>query len=93
MALRAVAPGERKPRKKMTVVEAAKGDDHRELLRALRARLAAAIESPSCPAVAVAALSRQLTLISKELSIMDTVDGEDALTVAAGTPDESWSAI
>jgi hypothetical protein len=75
------------------VTQAAKGNDHRELLAALRSRLAVAIESPSCPAVAAAALSRQLTLISKELSVLDTVDGEDAVTVAARTPEEGWSAV
>jgi hypothetical protein len=92
--LRVAKPGERTPRKRnLTVTQAAKGDSHRELLAALRSRLAAAIESPSCPAVAVAALSRQLTLISKELSIMDTTSGEDAVTVAARTPDEGWSAV
>jgi hypothetical protein len=90
--LRAVTPGERKPRKK-TVTQAAADGTHHELLVAVRSRLAAAIESPGCPAVAAAALARQISLISKELSIMDLDAGEDVVTVAARTPDEGWSAV
>jgi hypothetical protein len=87
--LRAVDPGETavKP-KKLTVVQAAT-EGHRELLVALMARVAAAVQSPSCPPVALAALSRQLTSISKELSVLDArVD--DEVGEAASVPDEVW---
>jgi len=94
MTLRAVKPGERPARKKrLTVTQAARGDDHRELLAALRDRIAETIQNPNCNPVALAALSRQVALISKELSVLDTVAGEDAVTVAARTPDENWSAV
>jgi hypothetical protein len=93
--LRAVSPSERAPqrKKRLTVTQAAKADSHRELLAALRDRLAAAVENPNCNDVALAALSRQISLISKELSIMDTEASEDSIAVAAGTPDEDWSAV
>ena len=94
--LRAVQPGEKAPRKrkrKLTVTQAAKSDNHRDLLAALRDRIAATIESPNTHPVALAALSRQLVLISKELVVLDMVSGEDAVTVAAGTPDEGWTAV
>jgi hypothetical protein len=90
--LRAVKPGERRKRK-LTVTQAAGVNDHRELLAALRSRIAVTIQDPNTPAVALAALSRQLVLISKELSVLDTVGSEDPVTVAAATPDEGWSAI
>jgi hypothetical protein len=77
----------------LTVTQAAKGDDHRELLAALRDRIAVTIENPNCNPVALAALARQVALISKELSVLDTVGSEDAISVAAGTPDEDWSAV
>ena len=83
--LRAVQPGEKAPRKKkLTVTQVAKTDNHRELLAALRDRIAGTIENPNCNPVALAALSRQLVLISKELTVLDTISGEDAVTVAAG---------
>jgi hypothetical protein len=87
--LRAVDPGETaaKP-KKLTVAQAAtKG--HRELLVALMARVAAAVQSPNCPPVALAALSRQLTSISKELSVLDA-RVEDEVSEATAVPDEVW---
>ena len=61
-----------------------KTDYHRELLAALRDRIAGTIENPNCNPVALAALSRQLVLIYKELTVLDTISGEDAVTVAAG---------
>lgn len=91
--LRAVSPTERAPRKKLTVVQAAALNDHRELLIALKARIAQILQDPHVPAVAAAALSRQLSLISKELDVMDADPSEDAVAVAAGTPDEGWSAV
>jgi hypothetical protein len=75
------------------VTQAAMRGDHRELLAALRDRIAWTIENPNTHPVALAALSRQLVLISKELSVLDTVDSEDGIASAAATPDEGWSAV
>jgi hypothetical protein len=88
--LRVVDPGEpaEKP-KKLTVVQAASEGSHRELLAALSARIAAAVQSPSCSPVALAALSRQLVWISKELSVIAARDVDD-VAVAAAVPDEAW---
>ena len=91
--LRVAKPGERSPRKRLSVTQAAKADSHRDLLAALRDRLAQTVENPNCNPVALAALARQISLISAELEALSTVDGEDAVTVAASTPDEGWSAI
>jgi hypothetical protein len=77
-----------KPRK-LTVVQAAADGTHRELLAALRARIAAAVQAPSCNPVALAALSRQLVLLSKELSVIDA-RAEDEADEAAAIPDEPW---
>ena len=62
------------------------------MLLALRDRIARSVEAPSCSPVALAALSRQLVSISKELSVLDS-DGEDAIGQAARTPDEPWTAV
>jgi hypothetical protein len=71
----------------LSVIGAAADGDHRELLAALRDRVAAAVASPSCPPVALAALSRQLVLLSKELSALDArQDDVDEPPI----PDEVW---
>ena len=87
--LHAVKDGE-KPQKRLTVTEAAALNDHREMLVALRNRVAKSVESADCPPVALASLTRQLTLISKELSVLDSGGEEDVITQAANTPDEAW---
>ena len=75
--------------KRLTVTQAAAEGTHRDLLASLRDRVAAAVQSPACPPVALAALSRQLTSISKELSVLDA-RVEDEVGEAAAVPDEAW---
>jgi hypothetical protein len=87
--LRAVNPDER-ARKKMSVVEAADHGTHQDLLRALRARVAAATESPNAHPRDLAALSRQLITIAKELEALDVTVEDDVVGVAARTPEEPW---
>ena len=87
---RPVAPGEWAKPRNLTVTQAAKDGSHRELLQALRARVAAAVQSPNCPPVALAALSRQLVLLSKELERVDARAEDDAVGQAAMVPDEAW---
>ena len=94
MTLRAVTPSERAPRKKkLTVTQAAKGNDRRELLVALRDRVAETVEDPNCPPRDLAALSRRLQDIAKEIAVLDSVNEEDDVGRAAATPDEGWEAI
>jgi hypothetical protein len=90
--LRAVEPCE-KPQQRLTVTQAAALDDHREMLIALRARISRSVEAPSTNPVALAALSRQLVLISKELSVLGSDGDDDAIAEAARTPDEDWTAV
>lgn len=71
------------------MAKAAAEGTHRELLMAVEARIAEAVQTPNTNAVALAALSRQLILISKELSHISARD-EDAIGEAAQIPDEPW---
>ena len=89
--LRPVGDDERvvKPRR-LTVVQAAAAGSHRELLMALRSRVAAAVQSPNCPPVALAALSRQLVLLSREIERVDARTEDDDIATAAAIPDEAW---
>jgi hypothetical protein len=84
--LRPVGPDEKavKP-KRLTVAEAAAAGSHRDMLVALQGRVASAVASPSCPAVALAALARLLMQLSREVSVIDA-RAEDADDVVI--PDE-----
>ena len=90
-SLRAVGVDETAPKKDLSVLEAASRGDQRALLVATRTRIAKAMDSPGCPARDLAALTKRLTDIAKEIDAIDVKaaqeEGEDA---PAG--DEEWDA-
>lgn len=69
-AMRVVAPGEKpeKPKKPRTVAEAAEAGTHLELLEAMRDRIALAVSKPDCPPRDLAALTRRLTELAKDIA-------------------------
>lgn len=80
------------PAPKLTVAQAAATGDHKSLLTAMRERIAQAVSDPECPPRDLAALTRRLQDISKEIESIDLrarEEGSDAADVAA---DEAWSA-
>lgn len=72
--LRAVAPGEVASKAK-SVAEAAKGDP-RELLVAMRDRIAQAVSNPDCPPRDLASLTKRLQDIAKDIATLDALEGE-----------------
>lgn len=85
--LRAVSPNEAPPRARpMTVTSAAADGTHRDLLVAMRDRIARTVEDGGCPPRDLAALSRRLMEIAREIEAIDAMgqEGEGA----AATPDE-----
>jgi hypothetical protein len=94
-SLRAVKATERAPQRKkpMGVVAAATSGTHQELLDALRVRLAKAMEDPIAHPRDLAALSRQLLEISKELHAATAGTEEDQIGQAAATADEPWQPV
>jgi hypothetical protein len=91
--LRVVQPDEKpKPqrRRKLTVTQAAEKGTPRDLLVAMRDRVAKDVESLNTPARDLAALTRRLIEITKEIEAIDAAgeegDGNDP------TPDEGWDA-
>jgi hypothetical protein len=88
--LRTVGPDE-KPAKpaKLSVSEAAERGTHRQLLEALRDKIAKTIEGGNCHPRDLATLSYRLQVIAKELSAIDAHD-IDEIGEAAQTPDEAW---
>ena len=74
---------------KKSVSAAAEGGNQRELLVAMRARVAKAVEDPNTPARDLAALTRRLLEIAKEIAAIDVAAGEDSAD-AEQTADEQW---
>ena len=76
--LRAVTPDETAhvPAKRHTVTTAAAEGTRRDLLVAMRARVATAVEDPNTPARDLAALTRRLMEIAKDIEAMDAREAE-----------------
>jgi hypothetical protein len=87
--LRAVAPNEVAPRRK-SVADAARSGDRRELLVAMRDRIAKTISDPDCPPRDLASLTRRLQDIAREIDQLDISVGPES--VIAETDDESFDA-
>lgn len=90
--LRVVAEGDQTPRPKpraKSVTRAAASGDRRELLVAVRSRVAKAVENPDTPARDLAALTRRLLEIAKEIEAIDKAAEEDARDGSA-TADEAF---
>lgn len=64
--------------KPKTVAEAAATGTHRELLVATRDRIARTVSSDECPPRDLAALSRQLVLLAKEIEAIDLAEKVEA---------------
>lgn len=93
-AVRAVEP-RRAPQRRsrpLTVSAAAKDGDRRKLLVALRSRIAQSVEDPKTPARDLAALSKRLLEIVREIELIDAEATVDDVGSAASTPDQKWTA-
>lgn len=88
--LRAVKSDEKPARaKKLDVAEAAASGDHRALLVAMRDRIAKSVKDESCPPRDLAALTRRLQDIAKEIESIDLRAKQEADEDAVA-PDEEW---
>lgn len=78
--LRAVEPSDAPapPARPLSVSEAAKSDDHRALLVAMRDRIALAVQDSECPPRDLAALTRRLTEIAKDIRALDAAAQQEA---------------
>lgn len=88
--LRAVTPDDKASPRKLTVVAAAADGDRRELLVALRSRVAKALDDPNTAARDLAALTRRMQEIARDIEAIDSEEGGDDIGDAAGTPDEAF---
>lgn len=90
--VRAVKADESAPRRKQSVAQAAESGDHRSLLVAMRERIAVTVSNPDCPPRDLAALTRRLQDIAKEIESLDLKakqeGGEDGNS--HGGADDEW---
>lgn len=76
--LRAVQPGEKAAAAVKSVTEAADTGSTRELLVAMRARIAKAVEDPNTPARDLAALTKRLVEVVRDIEAIDARDVQDS---------------
>src|SRR3954466_5568951 len=90
--LAAVPPGAKKAAaKKLGVAQAAAEGTHRDLLVAMRDRIAKAVANEDCPPRDLAALTRRLQDIAKEIESIDLRAKQES-DEDATAPDEEWDA-
>ena len=80
-------------REPLTVVAAAASGSRRDLLVAMRTRIAVAVDDERTLARDLAALSRRLIVFAQEIELLDAAGVEDGVGEAATTPDEDWRGI
>lgn len=89
-ALRAVAADEKpKPTTPKTILEAAELGSRLEELKAMRRRIARALDDANTPARDLAALSRRQLEIGREIEAIVIAEDEDH-SVVVKTDDEAW---
>lgn len=77
--LRPVAEGETAPdQRPKTVTQAADAGDTRALLVAMRTRIAKAVEDPNTPARDLAALTKRLVEVVRDIEAIDAREAQDA---------------
>ena len=92
-SLRTVKPGEKgAPVKAKTVTEAAEKGTTRELLVAMRDRTAVAVENPNTPARDLAALTKRLLELVREIEALDARANEEAKDDASEVEDGAFDA-
>ena len=74
-----------------SVTKAASDGSRRELLVAMRARVATAVEDPNTPARDLAALTRRLMEIAKDIEAIDAAAKQES-DDADSSPDEDFDA-
>lgn len=91
--LRAVSPDEKAPpRKPKTVTEAAEKGSTRELLVAMRGRIAKAVEDPNTPARDLAALTKRLVEVVRDIEAIDARERQEAAERGSEVSDADFDA-
>ncbi len=92
--LKVVAEGETAPKPRVLSVTAAAAEGStRDLLVAMRDRVALDVENPNTQSRDLAALTRRLLEITKEIEAIDARSAEDGEGAGVATPDDEWEAV
>ena len=88
--LRVVVPDEKaEPKRPCSILEAAEQGSRIEELRAMRRRIARAMDDPNTPARDLAALSRRQLEIGREVEAI-VISEDEEHSVVVQTADEAW---
>ena len=91
--LRVAKPGEKAaPAKPKSVTEAATAGTHKELLVAMRARIAEAVEHPNTPARDLAALTKRLADVAREIEALEAREAEEVSDRGSEVEDGTFDA-
>lgn len=91
--LRAVSADEKAPpQPPKSVTEAADGGSTRELLVAMRARIAKAVEDPNTPARDLAALTKRLVEVVRDIEAIDARERQEATERGSEVSDADFDA-
>lgn len=74
----------------LTLIEAVEASDTRAVLGALQLRIARTIQDPTTPPRDLAALSRRLMEISRDIEALDAADAEDDIGRAQSLEDAEF---
>lgn len=87
MSLRTVKPGEKAPAPvtPKTITQAASDGSTRELLVAMRTRIAKAVENENTPARDLAALTKRLVEVVRDIEAIDARERQEATKSADAT--------
>ena len=88
-----IKPQHSKKKKTDTVTSAAQNGTQKDILVALRDRIAKAIDDPATPARDLTSLSKRLLDVNKELSLIESAEKEEQEALEHDTSDEEWAAI
>lgn len=77
------------PSKPTTILDASEAGDRLGELRAMRRRIAKALDDPATAAKDISPLTRNLMVIGKEIEAIEIADDEEA-SVVANVDDEAW---
>lgn len=90
--LRAVKPNEKPDARPKSVTQAADAGSTRELLVAMRTRIAKAVENENTPARDLAALTKRLVEVVRDIEAIDARAEQEAAKSANATPDAAFDA-
>lgn len=77
----------------LSVLQAVTEGSSKQVLVAMRARLAVAFDSPETPARDLAAMARRMTDLDDRIRAIELAEKEQAVEQESDTEDEAWEGV